>query len=175
MATKKTSVLYSSDSKEWYTPTEVLEPVIQVFGAIDLDPCSNSHEAPSVPADAHYTKDDNGLVRDWRGRVFMNPPYGKETRVWAEKLLAEIDADRVQEAIVLVAARVETQWFRMLSNRAHLWCAVSKRLRFSGSKNSAPFPSAIFFFTDTPGRGQDFCRQFCNLGLIYRRVEGTER
>ena len=42
-------VHFSSESAEWYTPGEIIERVQRVLGAIDLDPCSNSHDAPHVP------------------------------------------------------------------------------------------------------------------------------
>ena len=67
--------LYTSTSQEWYTPAHILNRVIELFGGeIDLDPCSNSHEQPWVPALRHLTKDDDSLAQSWFGKVFVNPP-----------------------------------------------------------------------------------------------------
>lgn len=74
------NVHFSSESEEWYTPPDVLEPVIALLGAIDVDPCSNSHEVPNVPAAMIYTEDDDGLSQDWNGRVFMNRRMGGRSR-----------------------------------------------------------------------------------------------
>lgn len=72
--------LYSSESEEWYTPPDVLGRV-RLLGEIDLDPCSNGG-SPIVPARRHFTKEDDGLVREWAGFVYMNPPYGRGIDEW---------------------------------------------------------------------------------------------
>lgn len=48
------AIHYSSKSEEWYTPAPIIEAVIEALGGIDIDPCSNSHGAPNVPAAAFY-------------------------------------------------------------------------------------------------------------------------
>lgn len=57
---------------EWYTPKEI----IQALGTFDLDPC-----APIQPlwptAKVMYNKNDDGLKKEWFGRVFLNPPYSR--------------------------------------------------------------------------------------------------
>ncbi len=57
---------------EWYTPLEF----IQALGEFDLDPC-----APVSPlwqtARVMYNKNDNGLAKEWLGRVWLNPPYSQ--------------------------------------------------------------------------------------------------
>ena len=68
--------LLSHESTEHYTLQSILDAVIACMGAIDLDPASNSHEIPNVPAARHYTAQDNGLVQPWVGRVFLDPPFG---------------------------------------------------------------------------------------------------
>jgi hypothetical protein len=90
--------LFSSASVEWYTPPDIVERVIGVLGTIDLDPCSNSREAPNVPAHQHFTVDDDGLAKTWRGTVFMNPPYGRMIGVWVEKFSASANRYRLVPA-----------------------------------------------------------------------------
>lgn len=55
---------------EWYTPIEI----IRSLGKFDFDPC-----APLFPlwktAETMYNKTDDGLSKEWQGRVFLNPPY----------------------------------------------------------------------------------------------------
>ncbi len=165
------ALMYSSDSAEWYTPPAIIARVVAVFGTIDCDPCSNSKEQPNIPAEVTYTKEDDGLSKGWNGRVYMNPPYGRAVSDWVDKLLSEISAGRVTEAIVLVAARVDTRWFRKLSAGSQLWCAVNGRLRFSDSKNSAPFPSAVFLITNNRSTEQEFYWQFSDIGMMYQQVE----
>lgn len=144
--TKGSSVHNSSESQEWYTPKAVVDSVIAALGEIDIDPCSNSHKNPNVPATMHYTKEDDGLSKEWHGRLYMNPPYGRDVKKWVDKALSEIAAGRVTEAVILVAARTDTRAFEALADTCRCWCAVKGRLKFSGCENSAPFPSAVFYY-----------------------------
>lgn len=59
---------------------------IACMGAIDIGhPASNSGEIPTVPAQRHYTAQDNGLVQPWAGQVFLNPPFGPGVERWFSK------------------------------------------------------------------------------------------
>ncbi len=69
--------LHSSESAEWYTPPEVVEAATALMGGIDLDPASTRRANQVVGAEAIFTEADNGFVRTWRGRVFLNPPGGR--------------------------------------------------------------------------------------------------
>ena len=158
------AVHFSSDSDEWYTPPEIIERTITAMGAIDLDPCSNGGANPSVPARWHYTRQDDGLAQTWTGRVYMNPPYGRAIADWVAKLCEEYAAGNVAEAVALVPARTDTDWFRQLRDCAI--CFIDGRLKFSGMQNSAPFPSAVIYF------GQDiarFSRCFADMGDVWVR------
>ena len=85
---------------EWLTPPEVLH----ALGAFDLDPCSPIHR-PWPTAAQHYTVLDDGLKREWQGRVWCNPPYGKEAAAWLARC-----ADH-GNAMALIFARTETAMF----------------------------------------------------------------
>jgi len=163
--TDRAPVLFSSDSPEWYTPEIIITSVIQVFGNIDLDPCSNNGGKPNVPAKVHYTKEMDGLTRSWSGKVYMNPPYGREIEQWVRKLLDEYQKGETTEAIALVPARTDTKWFNLLSD--YPWCAIEGRLTFSNSEMNAPFPSAVFYLGENV-RG--FWVAFAPHGTIYHQV-----
>jgi hypothetical protein len=158
-------VHFSSQSIECYTPLEIVGRVLEVFGEIDLDPCSNSHEEPNIPARSHYTQDDNGLSRQWHGRVYMNPPYGRELSDWIGHLRDEYKAGRVTEAIALVPSRTDTEWFRKV--REYPRCFIFGRLRFIGQENSAPFPSMLVYMGDNL---ESFVEAFSDIGDIYQLV-----
>jgi phage N-6-adenine-methyltransferase len=154
--------LMSSDSPEWYTPPHIIAAVVAALGAIDLDPCADPGR--TVPALAHFTEEDDGLSRDWSGRVYMNPPYGPAIPAWVAKLVAEVEAKRVAAAVALIPARTETDWWASFDARTV--CFIHGRLAFSG-QGAAPFPSAVIYL------GQDdasFVKAFAPLGEVYRRV-----
>lgn len=93
------------------TPSHLVKLVIQVLGAIDLDPCAE--DGKHIPVRQHYTAADNGLEKEWNGRLFLNPPQ-ESPGLWIEKLIREIKSNRVTEAIALVAAATNTEWLSKL-------------------------------------------------------------
>jgi hypothetical protein len=62
---------------EWLTPPEIL----RALGPFDLDPCAPIAR-PWETAAAHYTAEDDGLSKPWAGRVWCNPPFGREAVKW---------------------------------------------------------------------------------------------
>lgn len=155
-------VHYSSEREQWNTPQEIVDRVIQVFGTIDLDPCSDNSDNPNVPAEYVFTEQDNGLIQDWFGKVYMNPPYGDTIKHWVEKLQASHESGQVLEAIALLPARTDTKWFRRLRNYPR--CFIWGRLHFSNSENSAPFPSMLVYMGDDISA---FVEAFSDMGDIY--------
>lgn len=161
----KMAIHYSSDTVEHYTPQAIIDASLALMGGIDLDPCSNSKDKPVVPALHHYTAEDDGLQMPWFGRVYMNPPYGRAIGEWSKKLAAEYAAGDVTEALALVPARTDTQWWQALRN--YPVCLVIGRLTFIGNDDPAPFPSAVFYLGENV---DEFCRCFAHLGDIWRRI-----
>src|SRR6056297_1525253 len=53
---------------------------------IDVDPCSG--EDTHIGRDANYDKSDDGLWKQWHGRVFVNPPFSQK-RAWLQKVIEE--------------------------------------------------------------------------------------
>lgn len=159
---KKLAPLMSSDSPEWYTPSHIIECVVSVLGAIDVDPCSPGPEASPVPAATHYTEVDNGLSRPWRGRVYMNPPYGRGIGEWTDRLRLDYEGGDVSEAIALVPARTDTRWMAEL--REYPRCYIRGRLAFSGAETAAPFPSCAVYLGDRP---EVFAQVFGKVGDVF--------
>jgi hypothetical protein len=102
---------HSSASVEHYTPPDVVEAARVTLGGIDLDPASCELANRTVRAQRIYTSTDDGLAREWRGRVFLNPPGGKDgdesvQKLWWFKLVREWMAGRATSAI-FVAFSIE--------------------------------------------------------------------
>lgn len=90
----------TANNDEWLTPPEI----IKALGPFDLDPCAPVNR-PWDTAKKHYTVQDNGLAQPWYGRVWLNPPYGRETFTWMERLAEH------GNGIALIFARTETKGF----------------------------------------------------------------
>lgn len=116
---------------EWYTPAEYIELARKVLGAIDLDPASSDYAQKVVRATKFYTIEANGLEKEWRGRVWLNPPYAQpEIGYFAEKMCEEVDAGRVTAALMLTHNYTDTAWFQGLAKFATALCFTRGRIRF---------------------------------------------
>lgn len=85
---------------EWLTPPEI----VTALGAFDLDPCSPVAR-PWPTAATHLTIEDDGLAHEWAGRVWCNPPFGREAIKWLRKMAKH------GNGIALIPARTETVMF----------------------------------------------------------------
>ena len=121
----------------WYTPPDIVELVLETLGWIDLDPCADNLK--HLPAKAHYTEADDGLTREWAGKVFMNPPYSCPGK-WIAKLQAEFDSGRVTEAIALVPAATDTKWLSPLLNTQAI-CFWKGRIKFLDTDYQPKLPA----------------------------------
>jgi hypothetical protein len=138
------AVHYSSTSAEHYTPAHIVALVRDVLGVIDLDPASCAAANEVVKAHRFFDREQDGLAHGWYGRVYLNPPYGDEIGQWTAHLDEEYATGNVDQAIALLPARTDTQWFQPLF--AYPRCWVRGRLRFGDGKESAPFPSVLVYF-----------------------------
>ena len=155
--------LTSCESDEWYTPPHIIAAVVDVLGGIDIDPASPSPFGP-VPAITHYTANEDGLTKEWNGRVYLNPPFS-QVKAWVPKLVTEYQAGRTREAILLCSAAIDTRWWQLI--RGYPWCAVRGRLRFSGASNGTTRPSALVYFGKDSRR---FIDVFSDIGTVYLQV-----
>ena len=161
MASKKISVHFSSKSAEWYTPEVIIDKTLELFGEITLDPCSNPGK-PNVPAENHFTKDDDGLSKKWFGKVYMNPPYGRELKKWILYLCEQYESGNVDEAIALVPSRTDVEWFKRIAT--YPICCIFGRLKFVNAKWPSPFPSMIIYM----GKNiKKFAKIFSDIGDSY--------
>ena len=164
-SSNRLAVHFCSDSPEHYTPSEIVTAAVACMGGIDTDPCSPGAGLSNIPATTHYTKADNGLSQSWAGRVYLNPPYGRQIGQWVDKLRTEYQDGQTSEALALVPARTDTKWWQMLCD--YPVCLIRGRLRFGNATSSAPFPSAVFYLGENI---EGFYRAFSGMGGIWRRL-----
>ncbi|MBO6045229.1 MAG: hypothetical protein J6P69_05205 [Bacteroidales bacterium] len=138
-----TAGLFQSRSDEWATPLEKYAALHAEFH-FNLDPCASdaNHKCPD-----YYTKEDDGLTKDWGGRrVFCNPPYGREIGKWVKKCYEEAKKPGTT-VVALLPARTDTAYFHdYIYGKAREIRFVRGRLHFNESKSAAPFPSMIVVF-----------------------------
>lgn len=142
----------SMGKDEWLTPP----PIIKALGEFDLDPCAPSVR-PWDTARLHYSRSENGLTKEWIGRVWLNPPYGQQTGLWLNKLKKHGDG------IALIFARTETKMFFDYCWRADALLFLLNRLYFyhvDGTRASANAgaPSVLVAYGDKNVRALKECR-----------------
>ncbi len=151
---------------EWLTPPEILA----ALGPFDLDPC-----APITPpwrtAATQFDKTQNGLNQPWHGRVWMNPPFGREALSWLRKMLAH------GNGIALLAARTETAAFfeyvwggataiLFLKGRPHFHYVTGER---AAANSGAPICLIAY------GSANADCLASCGLAGAFVRLRAADR
>ena len=157
---------------EWYTPPDFLALAREVMGGIDLDPASCEAAQANVKAKRFYTAEDNGLSRPWKGRVWLNPPYSRDLiGAFVDRLVAEVEAGRVTEALLLTHNNSDTRWFQAAGAKCAALALPSGRINFWGPKGGVAAPQeksgatqgqALFYFGPQRDR---FVQVFRPLGL----------
>ncbi len=152
---------------EWYTPAPYVEAARACLGSIDLDPATAPAAQETIRAARFFTRDDDGLKQEWRGRVWLNPPYAQpDITRFIVKLLAEIAAGRATEAILLTHNYTDTAWFHAAAGQCAALCFTRGRIRFVGASGeiAAPTQGQAFFYFG-PGI-ERFRASFASFGFI---------
>jgi phage N-6-adenine-methyltransferase len=88
---------------DYFTPRWVFDRLGIRF---DLDVCAPPGGVDWVPTERFYTLADDGLMREWSGRVWMNPPFSNTTP-WVNRFISH------GNGIALVPT-AKAQWFGKL-------------------------------------------------------------
>jgi phage N-6-adenine-methyltransferase len=158
---------FGTGENEWYTPAEFVERARAALGEIDLDPASSDAAQATVKAARHFTEADDGLSRDWDGRVWLNPPYAQPAiSQFADKLCAEWMAENVEAAIVLTHNYTDTTWFQQIAYHARAICFTRGRVKFVSPAGDLAAPTqgqAFFYLGQEPKR---FAEAFADVGFV---------
>ena len=150
----------SSGNTDWETPSLLMTVLKMEFGEFDLDPCATyenskarKHIGPDCDGlsviDGKVIHSRDGLEHSWRQKVFCNPPYGRQTKHWAEKCYLEVERGNAELVVALLPVSTGTDWWQT-------WVAKATEVRFLKGRVSfirpgkplgpATFDSAIVVF-----------------------------
>lgn len=133
---KGTPTIQPAKMVEYETPKELFDELWEEFGGLDTDPCCQSGHytarrvlaaggeimvppppradgGPTVSgwAGAQNTYYD-GLKMTWKGKVYMNPPYGPALKLWVPKAVHEVECGNAEMVVALLPAKTEVKWFQ---------------------------------------------------------------
>ena len=133
--------LLSSNTDKWATPQKFFDDCNAKYGPFDIDVCA---DAENAKCSVYFDKEVDGLKQEWVGKCWMNPPYGREIGKWMKKAYESAGSGTI--VVCLVPARTDTRWWHDYAIKGQI-TFIKGRLKFGGSKNSAPFPSAVVIFS----------------------------
>lgn len=131
----------------WLTPSWIVE----ALGEFDLDPAG----APGHHlAKRSYTpeNDEDGLTLPWEGRVWLNPPYGREQIPFMERM-----AEHNHGTALLFAAVETVMWHETIWPRASAVLFPRGRFTFAradgvAAKANSGKPSALIAYGPADAR-----------------------
>jgi hypothetical protein len=151
--------------------------VREVYGGeIDLDPASCDIAQQVVKANVYFTKEQDGLRQPWHGNLFLNPPYRHpDIEHFVDKLLAELEAGRVPQAMLLVHNYTETDWFQKVAKSCSAMCFPDGRIPFTDPTGEPCNPrqgQTILYFGNLP---LQFKAVFETIGFVVTLSENQCR
>lgn len=174
-------VSQAGKDNEWFTPAQYVDAARRVMGSIDLDPASCEQANRTVKATRYYTKEDDGLSKEWVGNVWLNPPFGRvnpelkgSTRSYQlyfmHRLLRGYLAGEVEQAIALVFGTSACMpWFQPF------WqfpiCIIKSRIEFDkpdGTKDHFGYGNMAVYLGP---HEQAFIQEFQKFGRIARAID----
>lgn len=156
----------AGETDEWYTPAYIFEAMGERF---DLDvaapPCGPLH----VPCDAFLCRDS--LTTEWRGFVWMNPPFGhQETkRLWLAKFFDH------GNGVAFLPDRTSAPWWQEAAPRASAVLFMSpkvKCIRPDGSIGEHPGTGTTLLAAGPRGAGA--LMRARSLGVVFRPFDFKE-
>ena len=158
MDKETTRKMGSSEFQAWQTPRPFFEAVerlmVEKYGLFfdgenpffELDAAAS---ADNRLAQKFFSEERSGLVEEWHGRVWCNPPYN-QLKAFALKAFQE-SQERGALVALLIPTRTDTAAFQDIVSRAAEIRFIRGRLSFTrpedqGASDPAVFPSALVIF-----------------------------
>jgi hypothetical protein len=126
------------------------------------DPCSPS--SFNIPADLHYTEEEDGLVQTWpkKGDIWVNPPF-KQAKDWAKKCCDHYRTNPECAIWLLLPVRSGTKYYQeLIYNASSFTFFFQGKLTFGKNgvfKDPARFGIQLTCFVKDPLK---YARRFGN-------------
>lgn len=151
---------------DFYTSKKIIDAVRSAMGSIDLDPASHAVANRIVKAKRFFSSKENGLLQEWSGNVWLNPPFSL-WKEFTEKLHLERTRGNVDQMCVLAALRtLSAKFFNVVHHYCQAMCILHGRIPLWGPhvKHSPTDGHVVFYFGTNTER---FIECFESLGTVY--------
>ncbi len=143
---------------EWYTPAYIFDALGERF---DLDVAAPVGGRTRVPTNLYLT--ENSLSEQWKGFVWMNPPYGGRNGIvpWLDKFFAH------RSGIALTPDRTSTDWWQDAAIKADAVLFMRGKVKFErqcGAIGKSPSNGTTLFASGL--RAVDALRRAGSLGIV---------
>ena len=136
----------------------MIQATLELMVEIDLRPGVRWWACAGVAA---LHQEDDGLKPElaWQGKLFVNPPPS-QAQAFVERLVREHKCKEVTEAVLLVPAWTDTEWFRLPSKSMKAFLMKPEFSEVEGM----PDPLVAIYFGD---RHAYFGQVFSQHGDVY--------
>lgn len=152
---KNKEAMFTSNSDEWNTPQDLFDTLNKEF-EFALDAAASKDNSKTIyylkknsEVDALTTNWYESLSKIWKWKgnknVWLNPPYS-QNKAFMKKAYEE--SEKGLTVVCLIPSRTDTKYWHDYVMKASEIRFIKGRLKFSDSKNSAPFPSCIVIFSE---------------------------
>lgn len=151
------------ESDEWYTPKYIFDALGVQFTMDVAAPVDRTH--CHVPANLFVAH--NSLESEWKGFIWMNPPYGHQStkRKWLRKFMDH------GCGVALVPDRTSAPWWQEAAREACAVLFVAGKIKFirpDGSLGKQPGNGTTLFASGDEGVHALEIAERNGLGIMYR-------
>ena len=104
---------------DYYTPAWVFDALGLEF---DMDVCAPVGGVPWLPAKQSFSIHDDGLMQEWHGRIWCNPPYSSPKQ-WLDRFIDHGNG-------IALAPFSRSRAFLGLWNHSDVICALPSNFKF---------------------------------------------
>jgi len=148
-------------SENWHTPQYIFDAMNTHF---DQDVAAPPGGPRYVPCDEYIC--ENSLDREWKGFIWMNPPFGHQQQklLWLRKFMQH------GNGVALMPDRTSAPWWQELVPKSDVVLFVSPKIKFErddGSLGEAPGDGTTLIAKGTVGVGALISGNENGLGEIF--------
>ena len=161
---------FASAKQEWATPQNLFDALNDRY-CFDFDLAADE---TNTKCPEYFSAKTDALEQKWKGKCWLNPPYGSTGRnklsKWVERAYAQSRDDSCS-VTMLIPARTNTVWWSKYCMRASEVLFVIGRPKFGDAIHGLPQPLAVVTFAATKGKTRFGSYHVKDAAIITEEVE----